>query len=347
MENARKFVRFLFRFKCPNCDCQSFEVKPMQNHLLWCKKGFVEDEIRQELSKATMLSEPQDNDCDKISQKDFDGFDFDVSSPISMAVRLRSVEQNGSDFESSSSEFEDENAQFHTEEIEIADVPKIDKVLSFEQAMEFHENETKVTDELDDDSIPESESNSEVQEYAEDKETMKRPNRAQRKTKITMAKVDTNMTLLPESNSSVMSRKQALDYHEKKAKLCNEIKKKNGRFVCRYNGCGKTFVEKSNVKKHEMIHTGVKPFACGWKNCNKKFLRKQNRDIHVRRHMGVKPYACEWKYCKKKFVTSSDKIKHYRIHTGEKPFICHWKGCGERFAIKQSLRVHKIKIHAA
>ena len=50
------------------------------------------------------------------------------------------------------------------------------------------------------------------------------------------------------------------------------------------------FTRNGNLKSHELIHTGVKPYACS--TCGNMF--KQNGDLkkHKRIHTGITSYAC-------------------------------------------------------
>jgi hypothetical protein len=44
-------------------------------------------------------------------------------------------------------------------------------------------------------------------------------------------------------------------------------------FQCQYDGCDKTFTRKSDMARHEKIHSGVRPFACDYEGCGKTFIQ--------------------------------------------------------------------------
>ncbi|PAV88293.1 hypothetical protein WR25_13151 [Diploscapter pachys] len=61
-------------------------------------------------------------------------------------------------------------------------------------------------------------------------------------------------------------------------------------YVCSRSECQKRFANKFLLKKHEFIHTGMKPHICHY--CGKGFNRKDNLIRHVRTHE-QNPRFCE------------------------------------------------------
>lgn len=76
----------------------------------------------------------------------------------------------------------------------------------------------------------------------------------------------------------------ALKGHKYEIKPCpsNDSHEGNYEYICRYDGCGKSFNKTYNLVYHFRVHTHEKPFQC--KYCKKQFSQKGNLGRHLERH---------------------------------------------------------------
>ncbi|XP_070791360.1 zinc finger protein 653 [Pituophis catenifer annectens] len=121
----------------------------------------------------------------------------------------------------------------------------------------------------------------------------------------------------------------------------NLVHRKGKTKVCSHPGCGKKFYLSNHLRRHMIIHSGVREFTC--ETCGKSFKRKNHLEVHRRTHTGETPLQCE--ICGYQCRQRSSLNWHMKKHTSEVQYNFTCENCGKRFEKLDSVKFHKLKSH--
>ncbi|KAI1005730.1 hypothetical protein K3495_g2488 [Podosphaera aphanis] len=138
----------------------------------------------------------------------------------------------------------------------------------------------------------------------------------------------------PEGFEKSMTPQAILKPEEGRQPETNVVQKA---FPC--SSCGKGFARRSDLARHERIHSGVRPHVCQHVDCGKQFIQRSALTVHMRVHTGEKPHMCE--RCGKPFSDSSSLARHRRIHSGKRPYKCPYADCQKTFTRRTTLTRHQ------
>uniref|UniRef100_A0A4W4DTX3 Zinc finger protein 865 n=1 Tax=Electrophorus electricus TaxID=8005 RepID=A0A4W4DTX3_ELEEL len=112
------------------------------------------------------------------------------------------------------------------------------------------------------------------------------------------------------------------------------IENPRARYLC--NTCGRKFTRTSDVRRHQLTHTGERPFHCT--QCAKTFQHAWDLTKHCRKFHGEATFSC--RLCTGSFVNLRTLTAHHKkSHTSELPHYCSI--CGEASSSAVALAAHR------
>lgn len=131
--------------------------------------------------------------------------------------------------------------------------------------------------------------------------------------------------------------------HEGK-KLPPQIKKDSKiEIICGY--CGKVFYNEQNLKIHERIHTGDKPYKCDM--CEKSFTQSSSLSTHKKGvHCSESEPRISCDICKRTYKTTNSLRTHiYLDHKIKDKVSLECSACSKTFSTSQNLLRHMREVH--
>ncbi|XP_043940567.1 zinc finger protein 653 [Protopterus annectens] len=121
----------------------------------------------------------------------------------------------------------------------------------------------------------------------------------------------------------------------------NLVHRKGKTKVCSHPGCGKKFYLSNHLRRHMIIHSGVRNFTC--ETCGKSFKRKNHLEVHRRTHTGETPLQCE--ICGFQCRQRASLNWHMKKHISEVQYNFRCEECGKWFEKRDSVKFHRLKSH--
>ncbi|KAG2179432.1 hypothetical protein INT44_006278 [Umbelopsis vinacea] len=125
-------------------------------------------------------------------------------------------------------------------------------------------------------------------------------------------------------------------------------KNSEGRYPCSHEGCGKTFVTRAILNRHEAVHSDEALFDRGEELYTTKFKTMVDLTAHIDEVISNDlKYTCTLDGCNKQYNTRKLVNRHFkRAHSDNDKYACPSNECYAVLASKDSLRQHIKNVHS-
>lgn len=151
---------------------------------------------------------------------------------------------------------------------------------------------------------------------------------------------DEDFELSQLSDRELTCKKCGANFHGV-SQLQSHTVKVHSRYMCKH--CLNTFSLRCNLRRHERLHAGLKPYSCDV--CTKSFARSTDLKIHLARHtIGKSSTSFTCGRCPKTFTGLSSLRWHmYKTHQ-QQDTVQHCSVCGQVFFDRLTYLAH-CKLH--
>ncbi|GMM47167.1 hypothetical protein DAPK24_037420 [Pichia kluyveri] len=252
----------------------------------------------------------------KIYQYENENLDIEIDNDIDIDIDNENELDNGidNDEEIDDGDIESNKSDFYCSDEHLFG---LGIVVINDGEMEIDNDKKEINEEVKDDETAKDDNKKEMmkekekekeKENVNEKETTKKEEK-----KDTTVKVTTKAKKTKSSKSNIKIKS--------KMKNSNKVNKV-GKFICE---CGKIFPRKSNYDSHIRVHLDIKPHIC--KHCGKGFVRRSDMNRHERSLHLKTTFKCGE-------INENGKWGCGRIYSRKDGLRKHWKSCPGQLCIK-------------
>ena len=107
--------------------------------------------------------------------------------------------------------------------------------------------------------------------------------------------------------------------------------------------CKRTFKTLNGLKRHQSVHSSVRPFKCFFDGCTKAYRFDSDLKRHCKVHSVGMKFKCKYSNCGERFNAKSELYSHFKEVHKEVMFRCRNYACSFSSRTKKGLANHVDK----